>query len=454
MNQLRHKSKAKIEPSRRDSISTWLDVLTAMLVMPESQRTQVRDELEDHLRSRVDDLLIIGKPEPEAIQTAVAELGETAELAKLITHAHTRINPRRKIMNAALITIALAGMSFGGFSFINGTGAPSATPNSGGAVPAVVPEEARKDDDKVHQFNIEQAPMMEILVEIADAFDQDLVLSQDARSPKFNSLLGSHYGRLQGEYTFKEAIDYFEDHFSKGFYGYQLNVANGTMLLQSFDEYQKQLVELRVYEIPSWIHLVPDHHRYADSVDSLLGMKFDLAHTSIQVVSDSIVVAAPPEIQSEFVRLTAELDASFQVRTAKKEQEHARENAKLNVEYQQQLLQMKQIAEEKKLRVEEAIREIQAEFESVRSELLDLKSKTNSVISEIRALKHKSVEAQSRRVPDPAQPGDEELIAKMASLNNTLDLLEFELDEMEERYMYLRARLLESQYAELFDGLE
>ena len=111
-----------VTPSNRDSIASWLDVLTSMLSLPEGQREQVRDELEDHLRSRVDDLLITGTPEPEAIRIAVAELGETAELAKLISHAHTRSNPRRRMMNIALITAAIAGLSIGGISWNNAGG--------------------------------------------------------------------------------------------------------------------------------------------------------------------------------------------------------------------------------------------------------------------------------------------------------------------------------------------
>ncbi|MCR9077305.1 MAG: permease prefix domain 1-containing protein, partial [bacterium] len=94
-------------PSNRDAIESWLDVLVSMLNLPSSQRDQVRDELEDHLRSRVDDLLIMGKPEPEAIQAAIHELGETAELAKLIsTASRTRTPFRRFAMNATFFVLA------------------------------------------------------------------------------------------------------------------------------------------------------------------------------------------------------------------------------------------------------------------------------------------------------------------------------------------------------------
>ena len=94
-------------PTSRDAIESWLDVLVSMLSLTNSHKAQVRDELEDHLRSRVDDLLILGKPEPEAIQTAIHELGETAELAKLISSA-SRTGPsfRRFAMNATFFVLA------------------------------------------------------------------------------------------------------------------------------------------------------------------------------------------------------------------------------------------------------------------------------------------------------------------------------------------------------------
>ena len=101
------RSKGISPPSNRDTIESWLDVLVSMLNLPPSQRDQVRDELEDHLRSRVDDLLIMGKPEPEAIQSAIHELGETAELAKLIsTASRTRTPFRRFAMNATFFVLA------------------------------------------------------------------------------------------------------------------------------------------------------------------------------------------------------------------------------------------------------------------------------------------------------------------------------------------------------------
>lgn len=94
-------------PISRDGIESWLDVLTSMLSLPPSQRTQVRDELEDHLRSRVDDLLITGQTEAQAIRTAIAELGETAQLARHISSANrTPKSFRRFAMNATFFVLA------------------------------------------------------------------------------------------------------------------------------------------------------------------------------------------------------------------------------------------------------------------------------------------------------------------------------------------------------------
>lgn len=131
-----------VEPSSADAISSWLEVLTSMLALPETQRRAVRDELEDHLRSRVDDLLITGIDEHDAIRKAVSELGETAELAKVVTNAHTQPTRRRRLMQNALITAAIAGMSVGGYTMLT-------TPNTalpGANAPLVLQAEAPEQD--------------------------------------------------------------------------------------------------------------------------------------------------------------------------------------------------------------------------------------------------------------------------------------------------------------------
>lgn len=97
---------ADVTPSAPGSVDAWLDMLVSMLALPKHERERVRDELEDHLRSRIDDLIITGLTEPEALQKAASELGETADLARQISHAHGPNRKRTYAMHAALIALA------------------------------------------------------------------------------------------------------------------------------------------------------------------------------------------------------------------------------------------------------------------------------------------------------------------------------------------------------------
>ncbi|MEA5614544.1 permease prefix domain 1-containing protein [Nodularia spumigena] len=116
-----------VKPSAPDPVDAWLDVLVAMLSIPKPDRQRVRDELEDHLRSRIDDLLIHGLTEPEALQKAVAELGETADLARQLSHAHKPPRTRRYAMHALIIALAGTVVALGVNTMRPGTTLPSAT---------------------------------------------------------------------------------------------------------------------------------------------------------------------------------------------------------------------------------------------------------------------------------------------------------------------------------------
>jgi len=106
---------APVKPSSRDPIAQWLDVFTSLLALPAGESDRIRDELEDHLRTRVDDLLILGMSEPEAVQKAVTELGETAQLARnfkaVRTHSRRRIAMHTALFAAAglALTVSVAG---------------------------------------------------------------------------------------------------------------------------------------------------------------------------------------------------------------------------------------------------------------------------------------------------------------------------------------------------------
>jgi hypothetical protein len=103
-----------------------------MTGLPRARQADIRAELEDHLRARVDDLMITGLSEPEAVQQAVNELGETAHLARQF---RTALKPKgRTLMHAALVAIAGSALTLGVFSAVN---SPSTVPAQTAPVTAI-----------------------------------------------------------------------------------------------------------------------------------------------------------------------------------------------------------------------------------------------------------------------------------------------------------------------------
>lgn len=108
------RAKADVQPSTQDPISRWLDIFIPMTGLPKARQSEIRSELDDHLRARSADLMITGQSEPEAVQQAVNELGETAHLARQF---RTALKPKRNtLMHTALIAAAGTAITLGAFS--------------------------------------------------------------------------------------------------------------------------------------------------------------------------------------------------------------------------------------------------------------------------------------------------------------------------------------------------
>lgn len=149
---------AQVTPSRRDPIADWLDLFLRMLSLSKSESVAVRDELEDHLRSRVDDLLITGSSEHDAVLQAVGELGETAELARRFKQA-SHPSRRRTIMSTALIAIAGSALTLGAFTaFSPPSNVATLAGASGGAAPIVAfappPGVVAPFDERLKKYDI------------------------------------------------------------------------------------------------------------------------------------------------------------------------------------------------------------------------------------------------------------------------------------------------------------
>ncbi|HVP73400.1 MAG TPA: polysaccharide biosynthesis/export family protein [Phycisphaerales bacterium] len=103
-------------PDADSAIDAWLSVVSRLMHLPEKTRRDICNELREHLRERVRDLLLGGSDERAAVRTAIEELGETAQLARRF-EAADRPRGRRLLMHATLMlatggAIAAAIMTF------------------------------------------------------------------------------------------------------------------------------------------------------------------------------------------------------------------------------------------------------------------------------------------------------------------------------------------------------
>jgi len=108
-----------------DPIDAWLTLLTSMLRMPESRASEIRDELEDHLRTRVRDQLVAGEDEHVAVRRAIDEVGEASAVAHQFRSA-ARTPIRRLVMNLSIIAVSAAALGLSVVA-INGTPAQPST---------------------------------------------------------------------------------------------------------------------------------------------------------------------------------------------------------------------------------------------------------------------------------------------------------------------------------------
>jgi len=410
MTKLTHKNKIKIEPSSRDSISSWLDVLTSMLAVPDAQRAQVRDELEDHLRSRVDDLLIVGKPEPEAIQIAVAELGETAELAKLITHAHTRINPRRKLMNTALIAVALGGMSFGGFTFFNSPAAPSATPSNGGAAPVVVPEETRAESQQ-------EEPELDLYVKDVSflmAFDQIAnAFGYTADVHTLDNMIASNLQRQQvsvvGDFTLDRAIEVLKMQSLQYAAELTTEIQGDVIELLTHDEVFRRETSVKTYSI-GWSNFETAQNVF-HTLQEVVGSGQYSQFFTASFIGDQLVIDARGQAHQQVEEILAKAKAGYE--------------ARMNSEKAQRL---------------HAIERIRAEYEQLKSELVGVHSQIMEEQSEVDSIRQNEQQADMESVR-------QELMEREIHLYG----LNMKVDDLELRFDRIRELLVENEYKDLFE---
>ncbi len=297
-----------------------------MLSLPPSQRTQVRDELEDHLRSRVDDLLITGQTEARAIRTAIAELGETAQLARHISSANrTPRSFRRFAMNATFFVLAGSILTAGVSMML------PATAPLGNAQPAAVADDVVQDSGELvtKHFDMENAGFYEVMAEVSEAFNHKLILSDKYKQQQIKDKNWSGTGSFKGEMTLDAAIRRIQGQFADIFLDAKMIVSDDRILLLTLAEFERSRVVIRAYPMPTWVDTEDDQRNFSFAVQQLISTKHDLEYTTIQPINGSLVVAAPPEVHAEIVDMSDQLQAlSNQMREKNEQRRAAQREAK------------------------------------------------------------------------------------------------------------------------------
>lgn len=349
-------------------------------------------------------------------------------------------------MNTALIITAIAGLSIGGLSMNNGFV---------GTMPAPSAVEVRSSltgiQAKSVSLDLVNPGMLEAIEGIADAFGVELELSPDSRDfISMNSMMkaGSIF---QGKFTLEQALVRFERAFKSEWVEMNVSAEDGLVSMKSNRENIQDTIETRVHTVPSGILHAQSIHDYSQSIERLLEVKFNLEYTRIETVNNSIVVAAPPEIHLEVVKLMRELDtllkAQWDEQRLEAEQlmeKHKAQNQKIT-ETEKRAFEMHQV------RLDKTIERVQNEFDDARVVLLQSKHHLREVQAE-QSMLHAAANGLVPLDKEKAETGsiDDRLIG-IAAL---IDDLELKVDENEERYTYLRSRLLDSRYTNMFNGLD
>jgi hypothetical protein len=105
-------------------------VLCRLLRLPRAETESIREELAEHLRERIRDLMVEGVGEEAAAGRAIAELGDAAALADRFRRAE-RGPQRRMIMNIAMVVVACGAVIGGavGLKELSGPATPAGVAN-------------------------------------------------------------------------------------------------------------------------------------------------------------------------------------------------------------------------------------------------------------------------------------------------------------------------------------
>ena len=420
-------------PASRDAIESWLDVLVSMLNLPPSQRGQVRDELEDHIRSRVDDLLILGQPESQAIQTAIHELGETAELAKLIsTASRTRTPFRRFAMNATFFVLAGSMMTAGISMMLPSSTLPTSSEITHNQPDADSVKPTHEKGLPTATFDFENAAFMEKFGAIAEAFGDKIQPSKGFTQLTMSDPAFYMTSPFRGEFTKIEALSELRRQYPAIDFKTKMTVGATFVMIQTREEADRASIRVEAYPMPVWAETRDDQLGFSNSVQELIHVKHDLEFTSIQAINGMLVVAAPPEVHAEIHDMAAQLKGLAEEMQAK------------NQARREQQRQIKQ----------RLLKRLREEYEDAKLSYFAVSREHGKLLGQLSELDQQRLgEINTRSTRNPRTTEEKTLfkeidtsyLSKITAMKSKIKEHQFEVEEAKVRFERLREILVDTE---------
>lgn len=180
-----------------ESIAGWLDIAIKLCRLKEREASSLREELESHLSERVNDMLVTGANEQQAIRRAIAELGDAAIFAQ--QYRTQRNEPtRRKIMNGLLIGSvgAALALSVTAITINQPTRGPNVYPTGTAYI-------ASGAVDDLIDFSFKDVPLREILTEVGSVVADRVYINE---YNGWDNMLDSKLTLVVGEVAFSHGL--------------------------------------------------------------------------------------------------------------------------------------------------------------------------------------------------------------------------------------------------------
>jgi hypothetical protein len=308
---------ASIAPGRPgQAITSWLARLEALLGLPAPTSSEIVEELETHLRERVDDLVRSGTPEAQAVHLAISELGDIADLAVGYRRAH-RTSPWRPIMKALLFVAVGSAITLGASALAPGAPAPAGQPSG---VRVYAPEQGGWQASEAHApkpvtVSLADQPFAEVLEAIARTQGMQLHL-QRAALETYGIGIEDHTSFEVKNMPLDRALAMLNDSLARsGPESVDVRFADGLMEVAPRSFFDRRESVLAAYDISDLLSVV-DAEELSDLLTSIAEPESwmenggELAAARVVQGTGRLFVTAPPRIQARVSWILEQLEAN------------------------------------------------------------------------------------------------------------------------------------------------